>query len=214
MMLMKQLRLKCDYRFTLVALVALGLLAPAGVNAQTGRVTVKASVSEITALSVFPNFTGGDIDADVIRSGNTVRIILSGADSTIPLLRVPLLVRSNSSFQISAVVESTTAALTQLSITDVRATGTLVSPQAISELNVPLEFDGRAPSESAPTKPSSFELSRPFSVASGPRVSLGGTLDSPHNALQITILLRVKPQPARSWSVDLTFIASAGFPVQ
>jgi hypothetical protein len=97
-------------------------------------------------------------------------------------------VRSNSGFRISAAVESTTAELAQLSVIDVRATGSLVSPRAISELEVSPQPD--------------FSLS-------GPRISLGGTLDSPNNALQVTLFIRMKPQPARGWLVHLTFTGTA-----
>ena len=196
-----------SYVFTLIAVL---LLAPAGVKAQTGGVTMKSTVSETVALSVLPN----SIHGDVVSTGNTVRITLSGAETDAPVIRVPLLVRSNSSFKISAVVESNTAEVTQLSVTNVRATGTLVSPQAISELNVPRQFDVRGLDESTSSVLNLLDLSRPVLVASGPRVSRGGTLASPNNALQITLLIRLKPQPARGWFVHLTFVGIAGSLIQ
>src|SRR6185295_18806316 len=143
-----------------------------------------------------------------------VRITVSGADANAQIIRVPLFVRSNSSFKISAAVESNTAEVTQLSVIDVRATGTLVSPQAISELNVPRQFDVRGFEESISSLPTLRDPSRPVLVASGPRVSRGGTLASPNNALQITLLIRLKTQPARGWSAQLTFVATAGSLVQ
>src|SRR6185295_13595382 len=100
-------------------------------------------------LSVLPNSTHSNVETDVMSSGNTVRVMLSGAQTDAPFVRVPLLVRSNSSFKISAAVESKTAELTQLSVLDARATGTLVAPQVISELNVPRQFDLRGLKESA-----------------------------------------------------------------
>jgi len=125
-----------------------------------------------------------------------------------------LLVRSNSSFKISAAVESNTAEVTQLSVVDARATGTLVSPNAVSELNVPRQFDVRGLDESTSSVQNLLDPSRPVLVASGPRVSRGGTLTSPNNALQITLLIRVKPQPARGWLVHLTFVGTAGSLIQ
>jgi len=169
------------------------LLLPASVAAQTSFVRLHGTVSETVALSVLPNSIQ---DADVVSSGNTVRITLSGANANDAVIRLPLLMRSNSGFRISATVESQTAALGQLSITGVHATGTLVSPQAISELNVPQHFD--------------LDFSRPLLVLTGPRVSLGGTLDSPGNALQITVLIRLRPQSTGPWLVHLTFAGSAG----
>ena len=172
--------MKCRLIFTLTAAVL--FIVPAGVEAQTGRVTLKATVSETVTLSVAPGFSQSNVDV-VSSGGNTVRITLSGNDVVI---RVPLLVRSNSSFKISAVSESTIA---ELSVVDVQATGTLVSPQAVNGLNVPLKFDANL-------------------IASGPRVSLGGTLDSPNNALQITLLIRLNSHGS------LTLVATAGSPIQ
>ena len=186
----KRTRLKCQRVFMLIAIV---LLVPAGAEAQTGRVTMQARVSETVALSVLPGFTHGDADAEVVSSGDVVRIILRSSDSDAPVIRVPLLVRSNSGFKISAAIES--ALLSQISVTDVRATGALVSPAAISGLNIPEHPD--------------LEAARELLLVSGPRVSLGGTLQSPNNALQITVVIRLKPQPAHARLVHLTFAATA-----
>ena len=175
--------MRCRLIFTLTAVL---FVVPAGVEAQTGRVVMKATVSETVTLSVGPTFSQSNVDV-MSSGGNTVRITLSGDD---PVIRVPLLVRSNTSFKISA--ESQTAELSQLSVVDVRASGTLVSPQAVNGLNVPREIDSNL-------------------VASGPRVSLGGTLDSPNNALQITLLIRLNPHES---PVQLTFVATAGSPIQ
>jgi hypothetical protein len=83
-------------------------------------------------------------------------------------------------------------------VTDVHATGNLVSPEAVHGLNVPRKFN--------------LDSSR--LIATGPRVSLGGTLNSPNNALQITLLIRLNSQPSPGSPVQLTFVATAGSPVQ
>lgn len=184
-------RPKCRYIFALTVLV---LLAPATVDAQTGSVALQGHVSETVALSLLPNFTHSNID--VVSSGNTVRLTLSSTDGESSEIRVPLLVRSNSGFKISAVVESQTAVLTQLSVIDVRPTGTLASPGVVNAVAVRQEDD--------------VDASRPLFVLSGPRVSIGGTLDSPNNALQVTLLIRMKPQSAGGWLAHLTFIGMAG----
>jgi hypothetical protein len=134
----------------------------------------------------------------VSSGGNTVRITLSGNDAQAQVVRVPLLVRSNSSFKISATVESRAAVLTQLSVAGVRATGRLVSPLAISEVRAPGQFD----------------VAAPFTVASGPRVSLGGTLASPNNALEITLLIGLTSEPTSAWQIHLTLVATAAPPIQ
>ena len=120
--------------------------------------TLRGTVSETVALSVLPNSIQGDVDANVVSNGgNTVRITLSGDEAKSPVIRVPLLVRSNSGFKISAVFESQTAKLSQLSVIDVHATGTLVSPQVVNALDIKREVD--------------TDVSRPTLVLSGPRVS-------------------------------------------
>src|ERR1044072_5202700 len=204
----KRSRVKCRHVFTFVAVL---LLAPAGVEAQTGGVTMKANVSEVVALSVLPNSINNNVESS---TGNTVRITLSGADGAAPVIRVPLLVRSNTSFKIAAAVDSSTAEVSQLSVTDVHGTGTLVSPNAITELNVRRQFDVRGLDESTSSVPNFFDTSRPVIIASGPRVSLGGTLTSLNNALQLTLLIRLKPQPGRGWSIRLTFVGTAGSLIQ
>ena len=201
----KRLRLTCRHVFTLIALV---LVLPAAAKAQTGRATLQATVSETVALSVLPNFSRGDVNADVVSNGNTVRIILSSTGVKDAVIRVPLLVRSNSNFKLSASVDPA-GVITQLSVLDVRATGKLVSLQAVNGLNVPQQFDRRGRDENTF---SSLDLSQPLLVLSGPRVSLGGTLNSPNNALQITVLIRLPPQHASP--LHLTFAATAGPPIQ
>jgi len=155
------------------------------VEAQT--VTVTGMVSKTVALSVPPDTAQGH--AQVVNNGNSVRMTLSGQGAGSSVIRVPLLVRSNSEFRISANFESTNAALTQLSVQDVRATGRLVSTEAVDNLQITPEFD----------------LSSPSVLLSGPRVSLGGTLNSPNNALQITLTIRVKSESVGGWLAHLTF---------
>jgi hypothetical protein len=181
--------LRCRLIFTLMAA---SFVVPAIVRTQTSRVALNGTVSETVTLSVAPGFSQSNVDV-VSRRGNTVRITASGDD---PVIRVPLLVRSNSSFKISA--ESQTAQLSQLMVTDVHATGNLVSPEAVHGLNVPRKFN--------------LDTSR--LIVSGPRVSLGGTLNSRNNALQITLLIRLNSQPSPGSPVQLTFVATAGSPVQ
>lgn len=169
----------------LLTLIALGMLVPAGVKAQNS-VTLTAKVSETVNLSVAANSMGA------ISSGNTVQVTLPDTNS--PVLRVPLIVRSNTGFKITAVFESQTAVLTQLSVVDVRVTGNLVSPLIVNALHVEPQLDP--------------DTSQPLFVVSGPRVSLGGTLNSPSNALQITVLISLKPELLHESPVHLTFVAT------
>ena len=159
------------------------------VEAQTGRVTLQGRVSETVVLAVPASYPG---NVEVLSSGSTVQVTLSGSDAEV---RLPLLVRSNSGFKISAVFDSTSAALAQLSVIDAVATGALTSPNAVNSLAVTPQLGSSDPSQ-------------PLLVFSGPRVSLGGTLHSSNNALQVTLLIRVQPQPGRDWLAHLTLVAT------
>ena len=173
-----------NYRclFTLIGVI---LVVPAIAEAQAVKLT--GTVSETVALDIAPDWTESDVHA--VSSGGTVRLTLSGKGAGPAVIRVPLLVRSNSGFKISGKFESTTAQLAQLSVMDVRATGRLVAPDVINSLQIRPEFD----------------LSSPFVLLTGPRVSLGGTLNSPNNALQITLLIHVKSDSVGGWLAHLTF---------
>jgi hypothetical protein len=165
-------------RFTLLAMLC---FVPATVAAQSS-VTLRGTVSETVLLSVAP--TAGASNAQVVSSGgNTVRVTID--DTNDAVIRVPLLVRSNSGFKISANLESTA----DVSVSDVHPTGGLVSPNVVNALEV--------------------NVTQPLLVITGPRVSTGGTATSSNNALQITVLIHLKPQPARG-PVQLTFVATAG----
>ena len=175
-------------RFTLLAVLC---LVPATIAAQSS-VTLRGTVSETVVLSVAP--AAGASNGQVVSSGgNTVRVTLPIDDATDPVVRVPLLVRSNTSFKIAANLESTAVEVSQVLVTDVHPTGTLVSPNVVNALELKPQTD----------------VAQPLLVITGPRVSLGGTAASPTNALQITVLIHLKPQPARGL-VHLTFVASAG----
>ena len=182
--------------FTLIAVL---FLVPVCVQAQRGSVTLQGTVSEFVSLSVLPDFTHKNIDVNVVSSPGTVRVTLSSTAPEFPVLRVPLLVRSNTNFKLSARFESQTAVLTHLSVIDARPTGSLVSPDIVNALVKP-EVDVNA--------------SQPLLVLSGPRVSLGGTLQSPNNALQVTVLIRMRPQPGRGSVAQLTFTATAAQLIQ
>lgn len=190
------------------------ILIPCIVEAQRRGVSLTGTVTEIVALTIAPNSSHSDIDLNTVSTGSSVRLTLSGAGVKSPVIRVRLLVRSNTGFNISGILESNTVLLTQLWVIDVRATGKLVSREAIESLEIPQDFDMRGRKDTEASKGSSnsskkssiFDVTHPFLLLSGPRVSLGGTLESPNNALQITVLIRLKPQSTGDWRVHLTFL--------
>jgi hypothetical protein len=176
-----------------LTLIAVLFLVPVCGHAQRGSATLQATVSQTVVLSALPNFT--DENIDVFSSSGAVRVTLSSAATE---FRVPLLVRSNCGFKLSAILDSQSAALTDLSVLDVRPTGSLVSSEVVNAIVRP---------EVTLTTP------QPLFVLTGPRVSLGGTLQSPNNALQVTLLIRTQSlSPGQV--VHLTFTATAAQLIQ
>ena len=176
----------------LLTLIAVGVFVPAGVKAQNS-VVMKARVSEVVTLSGSP--TSAPSNTIVVNhGGNTVEVTLADDNSASQVIRVPLLVRSNTGFKISASFESKTAVLSQLTMGEVRATGRLVSPQIVNSVRVKPQINP--------------DTSQPLLVLTGPRVSLGGTLTSPNNALEITLLIHLKQERPRDSSIHLTFVAT------
>ncbi|HKR22390.1 MAG TPA: hypothetical protein VJS17_07345 [Pyrinomonadaceae bacterium] len=180
------IRPRCHY---LITLIAFAFVVCARAEAQTSSVTLTATVSETVALSIAPSFDPANISGEVIKTGNTVRLNLSGTNRGSRVVRVPLLVRSNTGFKVSAIVDTATVDVADMSMINARATGALVSPQVARAVEV-----------------TQFDLSQPSLVLTGPRVSLGGTLQSPNNALQITLLIRLQPKLDSAWSLQLTFV--------
>jgi hypothetical protein len=187
----------------LLALIAVVFLVGSSVQAQTGGASVRAAVSETVALSISPQENAG---MSVVSGGS--RVTITSTDTKLRVLRVPLIVRSNTGFRISVVSETQPALLTQLSVIDVRATGSLVSPLAISGLDIARQFDRRGLIEDSLTSSLPLEVSHPLLLLNGPRVSLGGALASPHNALEITLLILLQPQDAAGRAVHLTFVGT------
>ena len=195
----RRLRPRCRHVFALIAVVLL-VCATAGAQTRGASVNLTGTVSETIALSTLPNLNQRNLGVQVVNSGgNTLRITLSGRDTPSPVIRVPLLVRSNIGFKVSATFESQTAELAELSVIDIHATGTLVSPHLANSLHV--------------TPLMNRDVSQPLLILTGPRVSLGGTLASPNNALQLTLLIRLQAPP-RDWLVHLTLVGSPESRVQ
>ena len=186
------------------------LLVSTSVAAQTNdsSVMLRATVSETVSLSVLPNLTQSDIRIDGLSSGNTVRMTLSGTDAGSAVVRVPLLVRSNSGFKITAVLDSKSTVVTRVVITSVQPTGTLVSRQAVRDIKFASGFDARGLEERIFPDSVGLELSEPLLVLSGPRISLGGTLNSPGNALEIVLLIHLKSDFGPVTSARLTLLAT------
>ncbi len=177
-----------------------------------GLGTMKANVSETVALSVSPNLPQEKVRTDVHGNLQSLTLTLSGSSTEVVVVRVPVLIRSNSFYKISALVQSQAATLSGLAVLGARPTGKLVAMDAVANLNVARDLDSRTPIGPVQTAASwPLNLSPSLTILSGPRVSLGGTLNSADNALEVTLLITVKPEAGTdSWFLRLAFSGSAG----
>jgi hypothetical protein len=169
------------------------LLMSAHAVAQNAGVVLHGGVSETVALSVPRILPANTIKTDVVSTGNRVDLTFSSADKD-GVIRFPLLVRSNSGFKITALLESESAVVTQVAITSVQPTGPLVSGQAVPDINLAKQFDARDSEAKVFADSVGLKPSEPLVVLSGPRISLGGTLTSPGNALEIVLLIHLKSE--------------------
>lgn len=201
MLAMSRFKLTCRFVFGVVALV---VLMSAHTAAQNAGVVLNGGVSATVTLSVPRIQPLNTIKTDVVSTGNNrVDITFSSADKN-GVIRLPLLVRSNCGFKLTAVLNSNAAVVTQVAIPSVQPTGPLVSRQAVRDVKIARQFDARGPEDPGPV---ALELSQSLLLLSGPRVSLGGTLDSPGNALEIVLLIHLKSESGPATS-QLTLLAT------
>jgi hypothetical protein len=200
---MNRFKLTCRFVFGVIAVV---MLMSVHTVAQNAGVVVKGVVSETVSLSV-PQILPNTFSTDVVSTGNRVDLTFSGVNKG-GVIRLPLLVRSNSGFKISAILESKSAVVTQVAVTSVQATGTLVSRQAVRDINIERGFDARGFEDRVAFDSNGFEFSKSLLLLSGPRISLGGTLNSPGNALEIVLLIRLKSESGPPVSARLTLLAT------
>ncbi len=173
-------------------------------------VTMNARVSETVILSVAHAFSQDNVRIESHGAGGTLGLTLTGSSTDIVTVSVPILIRSNTSYKISGSVQSQAAVVANFAVIGARRTGRFAAIDALASLNVAQEFDRRTSNGTIRTVMSPAILASSFSIMSGPRISLAGTLNSADNALEVTVLIAVKPEvSANNWIVHLTLISSA-----
>ena len=176
-----------------------------------GSVTMKASVSETVALSVSPNLLQNNVQVDGHSDVKSLMLTLSGSANDVVSFRVPILIRSNTRYKVSALVQSQAATLGNLAVLDAYPTGRFVAQDGFANLNVAQGLDSRNKNEMVHTASIPLNLSSSLTILSGPRVSLAGTLNSADNALEVILFIVVKPDAgADRWFLRLTLSGSAG----
>ncbi len=172
----------------------------------SGSVTVSGQVSRAVFLNVAP---GAPLSAGNVRvthtqaNAHTVRLSISVAGGEVRLVGIPLQLRSNAGFKLSASAELSDGSLSVMRVTGARATGRLVAADAVNAATQDAATDDAHASPDAPA------FSSPHTLLTGPRISLAGTHNTPSNALEVTLLLEVRPHDGQQHaSVELTITAS------
>ena len=168
---------------------------------RSGSVTVGGRVSPAVFLTVAP---GAQLSADNLQvtytrqDTRTLRLTISIAGGEAGSVSIPLQLRSNASSELSASTRPGGAESFSLRVAGARATGSFVAPGALDAALAAATGESLAAHPTAPT-----------ALLNLPRISLAGTHDSPSNALEVTLLLEVRPNDGRqNADVELTLTAS------
>lgn len=191
----------------------MSVFLPVMVHAQRtlGSVTLKANVSETVALSVSPSLLHDNLRVDSHGDVKSLTLTLSGSAPDVVSIRVPILIRSNTGYKISAQVQSQAAKLTNFAVLDAHPTGRFVAPDGFANLTVARELDSRDKNGNFQVASSPLNLISPVAILNGPRISLAGTLNSADNALEVMLLIVVRPDAgADRWLLRLTLSGSVG----
>jgi hypothetical protein len=183
------------------ALTLMILLASAG-KGQSGSasVTIGGHVSETAILSIAPSAQRPGSEAQVGYSNlnpHTILVSITQASGSPPAqIAIPAQIRSNVGYTLSVSAKrSGTLVLRALSVAGKRATGRFVALDAVEAIDVAAAFDATAPSTERTQvawQPALRFPSASVTLLTGPRVSLAGTFDSPHNAVEVMILAEVE----------------------
>lgn len=192
-------------------------LCPAWVaRAQTGGGSVSLSgvVSETIALSISQESGAAGVLVSTSRNAErSLTVTISGTTRDTAELRISVQIRSNTAYGLFASAKNGGANLSSLLVVGARPTGIFVAPDAAEALSVAAAFDGRGGAGGS-THAAGFNrtnLSALSELLSGPRVSTGGTLHSPQNALEVVLSMTVEPRADdQSWTVELLLSAAPG----
>lgn len=201
-------------RLSLLFVSVLCLACAARAQTGGGSVRMTGGVSETVALSLPQGAEASDAGVRVTSSRETDRsltVTLSGTTRALTKLRIPFLIRSNTGYKVFATAKAAGSNLSSLLVVGASPTGTLVAADAAQALGVADAFDGRRGLDN-PGPAGGFDrpnLSTQLELLSGPRVSLGGTLLTPQNALEVVLSLAVEPQAdTQGWTVELQLSAA------
>lgn len=186
-------------------LVVFLLLAAPRVCAQAGASSVRLSgqVSGAAAVSVHEarDASEGARVSFARVDTNSVAVTISGSGDGTTRVTLPVKLRSNVGFELSASLLSADDLTVALSVDGVEVTGKFVHAAALAAIKAD---EGLA----APLKTAQHQTPL-VNILSGPPVSSAGTFDSPDNAIEVSLVVDVKPPTSGApWSARLTLTAA------
>jgi hypothetical protein len=203
--------------FALTLLLLLACATRAQSVSARASVTINGQVSGTVLLNLSPTARLSD-GATHITSRNTdahtLVVSIKTEDHRAGQIVIPVQIRSNVSYALSASIKQSGATTPRLQpmrgikVAGARATGRFVAPDAVEAMNV-AAFDTANEASRLPQASRNTLHSSPVTLLTGTRISLAGTSDSPHNALEVTIVAEVGASAAEEMqSIELTLSAT------
>jgi len=193
----------------IAAFVTLGSL-PLSAQQASGSVTVKGQVSAVAAVSArsAARVVKGDARVSSESAGtHGLTLSLSGARGGETQVEIPVQLRSNAEFALTASCTTRGTTLSGLYVVEVGRAGASVYPGAAARVEVSQVFDGR-PGTRAP-RGGRPELSSPAMLLTGPPISMGGTLNSPGNMIEVVLrVVLTAPDSGDGWEAELNLSAA------
>jgi hypothetical protein len=201
-------------RFILFLMSMLCLACVARAQSGGGSVWMSGGVSETVALSIpqRAKALGDCLRVNTSRNADgSLTDTISGTTRDLTEVRIPVQIRSNTGYRLLAKAKAAGSNLSSVLVVGARPTGNLVFPEAVS---VAAAFDGRRGANKL-TPAGGYnrpKLSALSELLSGPRVSTGGTITSPHNALEVTLSVAVAPRAGGAGLSSCCFRPRPGAP--
>jgi hypothetical protein len=197
--------------FALFLILLLSLAGRAQTN--SASVTMRGRVSQTVLITVAPDAQVFDDQLPISYrnlDAHTIQVSIATSVNSIRRISIPVQIRSNVGYTLSASTTSSGAALLRgLYITGVRATGKFVTIDAVEAINVVAPFDALSVAgHQQNVNQGALSFPSPATLLTGPRISTAGSFNSPHNAVEVMMLAEVEP-PADSATRRVELIISA-----
>lgn len=186
------------------------LLATLPLRAQQAGVRVSGQVSAVAAVSAGSavRVVKGDAQVSARADGaHGLVLSVSGTRGGETHIEFPAQLRSNVGFDLIASCKTDGTRLSAFSVVEVSGAGKFVQPGAVGRVEIPSTFDGRVGAR-APSG-GGLDLSSPVTILHAPPISLGGTLDSPGNMIEVVLrIILAAPPGEQNWHAELRVSAA------